>query len=65
MSLGFFIFSSQIPLTGNYTFYITCDDVCELWYTSIVEDGINFIPRGEKMLLAKTDILTGTSEWQK
>ena len=30
----------QVSLTGNYTFYVACDDMCELWKYDVTETGI-------------------------
>lgn len=30
----------QVPLSGNYTFYVACDDMCELWKHDVTEKGI-------------------------
>ena len=28
------MFYYQVPVSGNYTFYIACDVECELWFSS-------------------------------
>ena len=30
----------QVSLSGNHTFYATCDDMCELWKYDVTETGI-------------------------
>ena len=30
----------QVSLSGNYTFYAACDDMCELWKYAVTETGI-------------------------
>ena len=30
----------QVSLSGNYTFYAACDDMCELWKYDVTETGI-------------------------
>ena len=36
----FFLPCFQVPDSGNYTFYVSCDDWCELWKYDVDEDGI-------------------------
>ena len=31
----------QVPDSGSYTFYVSCDDWCELWKYDVDEDGID------------------------
>ncbi|KAJ7380781.1 Peptidase inhibitor 16 [Desmophyllum pertusum] len=31
----------QVPESGNYTFYVSCDNVCELWKYDVNENGID------------------------
>ena len=60
----------QVPDSGNYTFYVSCDDLCELWKYDVDEHG--FENKNEKAdeSLANQPIIvvdqwTGHLEWNK
>ncbi|XP_048583834.1 uncharacterized protein LOC5504590 isoform X1 [Nematostella vectensis] len=57
----------QVPFTGNYTFYISCDDQCELWKFDVEDEGIGYqpIPGDMKRMspLTKADQRTAYNQW--
>ena len=60
----------KVPVSGNYTFYVACDDVCELWLYS---PQVNKLASGNddeetgKIILAKITqgYLTDHNQWDK
>ena len=64
----FFMFL-KVPENGNYTFYIACDDVCELWLdTSHVDQpSANEDDETGKVLLARLNqgYWTDHNQWDK
>ena len=60
----------KVPESGNYTFYVACDDVCELWLdTGQVGQHVVYNEGEEtgKVLLAKLDegYRTDHNQWDK
>ena len=60
----------QVPDTGNYTFYVSCDDWCELWKYDVDEYGIeNRSAKAEEILTNQPIIAvyawTGRLQWNK
>ena len=60
----------QVPESGNYTFYLSCDDVCELWKHDVSEKGIEEVKEKLEKTLAKQPIITlkriaGHNKWDK
>ena len=58
----------QVPDSGSYTFYVSCDDWCELWKNDVHEDGIE--NRDKKSEESKQPIIalyawTGYLQWDK
>ncbi|CAH3132158.1 unnamed protein product, partial [Porites lobata] len=49
----------QPPVTGMYTFYITCEDECELWLNRVNQ------PDSEEVLAAKLTMKTGRLKWDE
>ena len=61
-------FSPKVPESGNYTFFVACDDTCELWLHAEREEHVDKIKDGEasgKLLLIKLDSWTGHNQWDK
>ena len=60
----------KVPETGNYTFYVACDDVCELWLHT-GQQGQSAVDNEDeetgKVLLAKLDYgyWTDHNQWDK
>ena len=64
----FFLPCFQVPDSGSYTFYVSCDDWCELWKNDVDEDGIE--NRDKKSEESKQPIIalytwTGYLQWDK
>ena len=60
--------SRKVPESGNYTFFVACDDTCELWLHAEREEHVDKIKDGEasgKLLLIKLDSWTGHNQWNK
>jgi len=60
----------KVPETGNYTFYVACDDVCELWLHTGQQGKSAVDNRDEetgKVLLAKlaSGYRTDHNQWDK
>ncbi|KAL9987564.1 hypothetical protein ACROYT_G001896 [Oculina patagonica] len=60
----------QVPESGNYTFYVSCDDFCELWKQDIAEDGIEKEDKKAEGSVAKQPIIstkrvTAHNEWDR
>ncbi|XP_044171792.1 uncharacterized protein LOC122956186, partial [Acropora millepora] len=54
-----------LPESGNYTFYVACDDECTLWL-HMNQNGNQHIGNGrEKVLLAKTESSTYHNQWDR
>ena len=66
----FFSLCFQVPDSGNYSFYASCDDWCELWKYDIDEDGIENRDKKSEKSLTKQPIIalyayTGYLQWNK
>jgi len=60
----------QVPDSGNYTFFVSCDDRCELWKYDVDEHGIEKPNKKAEESLTKQPIstvyqATGYLEWNK
>ena len=60
----------QVPDSGNYTFYVSCDDWCELWKYDVDEYGLDNWNKTAEESLTKQPIIevnawTGHLEWNK
>ena len=60
----------QVPDSGNYTLYVSCDDWCELWKYDVDEHGIEERKKRNEESLPKQPIIevyqaTGHLEWNK
>jgi len=60
----------QVPDSGNYTFYLSCDDWCELWKYDVAEYGIENWNKKSEESLTKQPIIalyayTGHLQWNK
>ena len=60
----------QVPDSGNYTFYVSCDDWCELWKYDVDEHGIEKRKKTTEESLNGARIIaayqwTGHLEWSK
>ena len=59
----------QVPDSGNYTFYLSCDNWCELWKYDVDEDGINWNKKSEESLSKQPLIALGAwteyLQWNK
>jgi len=60
----------QVPDSGNYTLYVSCDDLCELWKYDVDEHGIENKNQKAEESLTKQPIIavdqsTGHLEWNK
>ena len=60
----------QVPDSGNYTFYVSCDNLCELWKYDVDEDGIENRDKKSEESLTKQLIIavyawTGYLQWNK
>ena len=65
-----FVYNLQVPDTGNYIFYVSCDDWCELWKYNVDEYGIEKRNKKAEKSLTKRPIIavyawTGHLEWNK
>ena len=62
---------SQVETSGNYTFYMACDDMCELWKFDVHEDGMDDKLDEDENAVQKSDRLmflpkfTGHLEWKR
>ena len=60
--------SRKVPESGNYTFFVACDDTCELWLHTQRKEHVDKIKDDEasgKLLLIKLDSWTGHNQWNK
>ena len=69
-SFYFFIFfvSRKVPESGNYTFFVACDDTCELWLHTESEEHVEKIKDDEssgKLRLIKLEDRTAHNQWDK
>lgn len=48
----------QAPESGNYTFYVACDDLCELWMHDVTEKGIETVDKKSEKTVSKQPIIT-------
>lgn len=48
----------QAPESGNYTFYVSCDDLCELWMHDVTEEGIESFDKKSERTVSKQPIIT-------
>ena len=60
----------QVPDSGNYTFYVSCDDWCELWMYDVLEYGTENQNEKAEESLTKQPIIavyawTGRLQWNK
>ncbi|XP_022810271.1 uncharacterized protein LOC111347272, partial [Stylophora pistillata] len=60
----------QVPESGNYTFYVACDDLCELWIHDVTEDCIETVDRKSEKTVSRQPIITierwtGHQQWDK
>ena len=60
----------QVPDSGNYTFYLSCDNWCELWTFDVDEDGMENRDTKSEESLTKQPIIafdtwTGHLQWNK
>ncbi|PFX12464.1 Neuropilin-1 [Stylophora pistillata] len=58
----------QVPESGNYTFYVACDDLCELWIHDVTEDCIETVDRKSEKTVSRQPIITierwtGHQQW--
>ena len=65
-----FFVSRKVPESGNYTFFVACDDTCELWLRTEgeFEEHVDKIKDEEaygKLLLIKLDSRTDHNQWNK
>lgn len=60
-----FFFFVKVPESGNYTFYVSCDDACELWLHTF--ENSNDDEEIGKILLAEIqqEYSTGHNQWNK
>ena len=60
--------SRKVPESGNYTFFVSRDDNCELWLqperVELVEK-ITDDKASHKLLLIKLDFRTDQNQWDK
>ena len=68
--VSLFFVSRKVPESGNYTFFVACDDTCELWLRTEGEfeehvDKIKDEGAYGKLLLIKLDSLTDHNQWNK
>ena len=62
-------FSQKVPENGNYTFYVACDDACQLWLhmpqvNNLVDE--NDEETGRKRLAElKSGYWTDYNQWNK
>ncbi|XP_073235542.1 uncharacterized protein [Porites lutea] len=58
----------QVSESGNYTFFVACDDTCELWLRTEKEEHVEKMADNEasgKLLLIKLDYWTDRNQWNK
>ena len=60
----------QVPYSGNYTFYVSCDDWCELWKYDVDEYDTESRNKKAEQSLAKQPIIalytwTGRLQWNR
>lgn len=63
-----FFVSRKVPESGNYTFFVACDDTCELWLHTESEEHVEKIKDDEsfgKLRLIKLDYWTAHNQWDK
>ena len=60
----FFFVSRKVPESGNYTFFVACDDTCELWLHTESEK-IKDDESSGKLRLIKLDSWTAHNQWDK
>ena len=64
MSLSFCFFP-KVPESGNYTFYVACDDACELWLHTF-ENSNGDEETGNILLVdMQQGFSTGHNQWDK
>ena len=59
-----FFVSRKVPESGNYTFFVACDDTCELWLHTESEKIKDDASSG-KLGLIKLDYWTAHNQWDK
>ena len=58
----------KVPESGNYTFFVACDDTCELWLYTESEEHVEKIKDDEssgRLRLIKLDYWTAHNQWDK
>ena len=65
-----FLLCFQVPDSGNYTFYVSCDDWCELWMYDVDKFGMENQNKKFEESLTKKPIIalyawTGHLQWNK
>ena len=71
VALGrFSSFLLQVPESSNYTFYMACDDLCELWMDHVTEEGIETVDKKSEKTVSRQLIITverstGHQQWDK
>ncbi|XP_022807962.1 uncharacterized protein LOC111344964 [Stylophora pistillata] len=50
--------TKKAPESGNYTFYVACDDLCELWMHGVTEEGIETVDKKSEKTVSKQPIIT-------
>ena len=66
--VSLFFVSREVSESGNYTFFVACDDTCELWLRTEREEHFDKIKDNEasgKLLLIKLDDRTDHNQWNK
>ena len=61
-----FFVSRKVSESGNYTFFVACDDTCELWLRTEREEHDEKMEDNEasgKLLLIKLDYRTEHNQW--
>ena len=64
----FFFISRKVSESGNYTFFVACDDTCELSLRTEREEHLEQMEENEasgKQLLIKLDHGTHHNQWNK
>ena len=64
----FFFISRQVSESGNYIFFVACDDTCELWLRTEREEHVEKMEDNEasgKLLLIQLDYRTHHNQWNK
>ena len=59
-----FFVSRKVTESGNYTFFVACDDTCELWLHTESEK-IKDDESSGKLRLIKLDSWTAHNQWDK